>query len=343
MAVVRDEIAEQPEVLERTLVRQAAPAREIAAAVHQRQPRYVVTVARGSSNNAARYAQFVFGWLLRMPVAIATPSLHTLYGTPPRYDGALVIGISQSGESPDVVSVVDEATRQGCITVAVTNDPESPMAAAAGHLLDLGAAERAVAATKSYTASIGAVAALATAIAGDADRTRELSRMPGFLAAQLDLAGPVGDVVEAAARWTRGGVIGRGANYGTAFEIALKVKELTGTAVEPYSPAHFLHGPIAVAGPDYPVVAVVPTGVTRDNLGETLAALRHRRSPTVIISDDESLAAPGEPWLPLVTVPEWLSPVVAVVPGQLLAVGLAERRGLDIDEPFGLSKITRTT
>jgi glucosamine--fructose-6-phosphate aminotransferase (isomerizing) len=344
MSIVLDEIHEQPEVVDRLLFGQSAVIRDIAAAVNDRRPTWVVTVARGTSDNAARYAEFAFGWMLRLPVASADPSLHTLYGTPPRYTDALVIGISQSGASPDVVAVVAEAARQGCTTVAIANRPESPMAAAAAHVIDLGAGEeRAVAATKTYTASLAAVAALATAIAGDRDRARELERVPGFLAGQLDLGGPVADVVSVAAGWSHGAVIGRGANYCTAFETALKVKELTGVAAEPYSPADFLHGPVAVSGPDYPVVAVAPRGATRDHTAEVLDEVRRRGASVVVVSDDETLPEPGEPLLPLVTTPEWLSPIVAVVPGQLLAVGMAEARGVDADHPFGLSKVTRTT
>jgi glutamine---fructose-6-phosphate transaminase (isomerizing) len=343
MAMVRDEIGEQPETLELMLLAQASALREIAAIVARESPRYVVTAARGTSDNVARYAQFVFGWMLGLPVALAQPSLHTLYDAPIRYDGALVIGISQSGASPDVVSVVEAASSQGCITVAITNEVESPMATAARYVVDIGARpERAVAATKSYTASLGAVAALVTAIAGDPDRAHELSRMPGFAAGQLDLAGPVAEAVEAAAGWAHAGVLGRGANFATAFEVALKIKELTGVAAEPSSPADFLHGPVALAGPGYPVVAVAPGPATRANMAEALDETRRRGGSAVVVSDDRSLAADGEPWLPLVTVPEWLSPLVAVIPGQLFAVGLAEFRGLDVDRPFGLSKVTRT-
>ncbi|MGH9243151.1 MAG: SIS domain-containing protein [Acidimicrobiales bacterium] len=344
MSATRDEIAEQPAVLDRLLRREVGAVADIVAALDRQPPTYVVLVARGTSDNAARYAQFLFGWLARLPAALASPSLHTLYGTPPRYHGALVIGISQSGASPDVVSVIDEATRQGCVTVAVTNEPASPMGAAARHAIDLGAGkERAVAATKTYTASLGAIAALVTRIARDSDRTAELARMPGFLASQLELGSAVERAVTLAAGWTRGGVIGRGANYSTAFEVALKIKELTGVAAEPYSPADFLHGPVAVVGPDYPVIALAPTGATFANVSHALDEVRRRRGRAVVVSDDPALAREDEAWLPLVTVPEWLSPLVAVVPGQLLAVGLAERRGLDVDQPFGLSKVTRTT
>src|SRR4051795_8972420 len=219
LSLVRSEVADQPEVLERLLAEEggaiAAAAREIA----RRRPRYAVIAARGSSDNAARYAQHLLGRLARVPVALATPSLHTLYHEPPRYTDGLVIGISQSGESPDIVAVLEDARRQGAITLAITNDPGSPLAVAAGHSLLLHAgAERSVAATKTYTASLGLLAALVSAICGDRARRFELQAMPEAMARQLALTAEVDDIAEVAAGWERLAVIGRGADYGTAFE-----------------------------------------------------------------------------------------------------------------------------
>jgi glucosamine--fructose-6-phosphate aminotransferase (isomerizing) len=341
---LRHEIAEQPDVVADLLVGQRDAIAAIAGELREHPPALVVTVARGTSDNAARYAQFLFGWMLGLPVALATPSLVTLYGTPPNHRDALVLGISQSGASPDIVAVMEDANRQGATTVAITNEPSSPLATAARRVIDLGARpERAVAATKTYTASLAAVASLVTAIAGDRTRRRELDRVPERMRAQLDREERVADALDIAAPWDRSAVIGRGANYGTAFEIALKVKELTGIAAEPYSPADLLHGPVAVAGPRYPVVAVAPTGPTRASVVDAVAEARRRGSPAIVIADDMVGAEGAEAHLPLVATPDWLSPVVAVVPGQLLAAGLAERRGLDVDRPFGLSKVTRTT
>jgi glucosamine--fructose-6-phosphate aminotransferase (isomerizing) len=209
-------------------------------------------------------------------------------------------------------------------------------------VVELGAPEQAMAATKTYTASLAAVAAVVVDIVGDEQRRRELASAPELLAGQLALSDPVGAAIEAAVGWTRAAVIGRGANYSTAFETALKVKELTRVATEPYSPADFLHGPVALAGPDYPVLALAPTGATRDNVVEAVDTVRARGGRVVVVSDDRTAAVGDEPWIPLVAAPEWLSPLVAVVPGQLFAVGLAERLGIDADHPFGLPKVTRT-
>jgi glucosamine--fructose-6-phosphate aminotransferase (isomerizing) len=336
--IVSAEIGEQPEVVARLLERQRPAIDALAAEIRRRRPRYAVLAARGSSDNAARYAQHVFGRLLRLPVVLATPSLHTLYDAPPRYLDALVLGISQSGASPDVVSVVAEGARQGAMTATITNAPSSPLAAEATHVIDLGAGEeRSVAATKTYTASLVAIAALAAN--GDRVRTAEVARLPAALAAQIALTGDAGAAVDAGAEWARLTVVGRGAHYATAFEAALKVRELAGIVAEAYSPADLRHGPIATVGPGQPLLAIAPDGPTLASMRELVAMARERGAHVAAIGHDAML---GDPFLGLVDIPEWLGPVVAIVPAQRLAVGLAERRGVDVDTPFGLSKITLT-
>jgi glutamine---fructose-6-phosphate transaminase (isomerizing) len=135
-------------------------------------------------------------------------------------------------------------------------------------------------------------------------------------------------------------VIGRGANYATAFEAALKIKELAGVAAEPASPADFLHGPVAMLDPGFPLLAILPSGAAG---ADVLAAAHERGADVTVIAGDDYEGAPGERHLTVEPVPEWLSPLAAVVPAQLLAVGAAERRGLDVDNPAGLQKVTRTT
>jgi glucosamine--fructose-6-phosphate aminotransferase (isomerizing) len=336
VSLLRDEIAEQPAVLARLLAAEAEAIEELAAGLRSDPPRFALIAARGSSDNVARYAQHVLGHLCRIPVALATPSLYTLYGTPPRLDGALAIGISQSGASPDVTAVIEDAAEQAQTTVAITNDPRSPLARAAQHMIELGTGEeRSVAATKTYTASLGAVAALAAALAGAPHLREELHAAPDAVAAQL--AEPVDRAADVAAAWERCAVVGRGANYGTAFETALKIKELTGIAAEPYSPPDFMHGPIAVLGPEHPLLAIAPAGPAAAGVGELVEEAHRRHAPAIVAAPDAAAH------LRLVAMPEWLSPLGAVVPAQLLAATLAERRGIEVDRPFGLSKVTRTT
>jgi glutamine---fructose-6-phosphate transaminase (isomerizing) len=333
---LREEIAEQPAVLQRLLAEQTPAIEALAGGLRDQPPRFALIAARGSSDNVARYAQHVLGHLCRIPVALAAPSLHTLYGTPPRLDGALVIGISQSGASPDVTTVVADAAAQAQVTIAITNDRDSPMARAARHVIELGTGEeRSVAATMTYTASLGAVAALAAALAGAQHLRDELDRAPEAVAAQLEQ--PVDRAAERAARWERCAVIGRGANYGTAFEAALKIKELTGIAAEPYSPPDLMHGPVAVLGPGHPLLAFAAAGPAAAGVDEAVEEARRRGAEAIVAAPDTAAH------LPLVPMPEWLSPLGAVIPAQLLAAELAERRGVEVDRPFGLTKVTRTT
>ena len=343
MSLVREEIAEQPAAVARVLADADGAIAAAVAEIRRRRPRYAVIAARGSSDNAARYAQHVLGRLCGLPVALATPSLHTVYDAPIRYTDGLVLGISQSGASPDVVAVLAAARAQGCVTVAVTNHPASPMAAAATHVIPLQAGvEASVAATKTYTTSLAAAAALAAGIAGDADRTRELAGVPDALSRQLARVGGLDGAADAAAKWRRLAVIGRGANYATAFEAALKIKELAGVAAEPASPADFLHGPVAMLDPGFPVLAILPSPPAGAAVRDVLAAAHGRDADITVIAGDDYAAAPGERTLSVEPGPEWLSPLCAVVPAQLLAVGAAERRGVDVDRPVGLQKVTRT-
>ncbi len=344
MSLVRSEIEEQPAAVARVLADADGALAAAAAEIRRRAPRFAVIAARGSSDNAARYAQHVLGRLCGLPVALAVPSLHTVYDAPLRYEGGLVIGISQSGASPDVVAVLAAGRAQGCVTVAITNDPRSAMAAAASHVIALQAgAEDSVAATKTYTTSLAAAAALAAAVAQDGARTRELAGVPDALARQLERRDGLDEAAEAAAGWRRLAVIGRGANYATAFEAALKIKELAGVAAEPASPADFLHGPVAMLDPGFPVLAILPSAPAGAAVRDVLAAAHARDADVTVIAEDDYVAAPGERRLGVESGPEWLSPLSAVIPAQLLAVGAAERRGLDADRPAGLQKVTRTT
>jgi glutamine---fructose-6-phosphate transaminase (isomerizing) len=338
------ELREQPAALARLLERQGPHAADLARAFGQEDIRYVLIASRGTSSNAARYAQYVLGRAHRVPVMFATPSLYTIYGQPPRLDGGLVIGISQSGASPDVVSVLLEARRQGRPTIAITNDPDSPLGITAEAVLPLEAGEeRAVAATKTYLNSLGAIALLFTAIGNDDAARRELEQMPEALERQLALSFDTAPPLREYRNAIGATVVARGVNYGTAFEIALKIRELSGLLVEAYSPADLMHGPIAAIQPRWPAIVVAPSGPAQPSVEEILPPLLERGARVIGVSDSESVLADAHTRLPLVPdIPEWLSPLTAVIPGQVTAMRLAELRGLDIDNPAGLKKITLT-
>jgi len=344
VSYLSNEIHEQPEVLLRLLDRQTETVARIAAAIRARDVRYAVIAARGTSDNAARYAQYLFGALNRLPVALATPSLFSIYRTPPQLHDALVLGISQSGQSPDIVAVIEEGRRQGALTVAVTNAPDSPLAHAADHVLPLGTGkERSVAATKTYTAQLAALALLAVQLAGDGERLASLRSMPEAVKKTLAMEEPISLAAQRYAYATECVVLGRGYNYATAFEIALKLKELTYVVAEPYSSADFRHGPVAIVERGFPAVVVAPQGAVYPDMLALACELAAREAELIVISEqDEPLRLARTPLRLPVALPEWLSPFTCIVPGQLLALHVTLAKGYDPDHPRGLKKITET-
>jgi glucosamine--fructose-6-phosphate aminotransferase (isomerizing) len=351
------EIAEQPEVAARLLGPGRAAIEAIAERVgpllRDRDVDHVVIAARGSSDHAAIYAQYLIGARLRLPVALATPSLISIYGVEPRLDRSLVVGISQSGRSPDIVGVVVAARRQGAPTIALTNDPGSDLAMAADDAIDLATGpEVAVAATKTYTAELLAIALLAVALErhlpldGPApDPEPDLATLPAALGAALATE----PQAEAVARHLWAGhrdrliVVGRGYEYATARELALKLKELARVAADPYSAADFLHGPLALAEPGHPILVLAPSGAAASDVDGLLDRLGQLGVERIVVSDRAGALALGTVGIRLPDgVAEWLMPIVSIVPGQLLARHLAIARGLDPEAPRWIGKVTLT-
>ena len=346
--LLHQEIHEQPDVVARLLAREQATVAALAKAIRARDICHVVIAARGTSDNAGRYAKYVLGAFNGLPVSLATPSLHTIYEQPPQFRHALVLGISQSGQSPDIVAVVEEAKRQGQLTAVLTNSPDSPMAQQGDFVIDLHAgSEKAVAATKSYTTSLAAVALLSASLADQAGereaRLRALLGVPEALAATLEVDAAVGEVAPRYRYMERCVAIGRGFNYATAFELALKLKELTYTVVEAYSSADFLHGPLALIERGFPAIVIAPSGKMTARLREFIGTLGERGAEVIVISDERETLDLARIALPLAqSVPEWLSPITAIVPGQLLALHLAHVRDLNVDQPRAIRKVTET-
>jgi glucosamine--fructose-6-phosphate aminotransferase (isomerizing) len=338
----RTELEEGPATVERLLEVAVEPIREVARAVRERSVNLVVIAARGTSDHAAIYAQYILGARNGLLVALAAPSLVTLYGAPPRFRNAVVLGISQSGQSPDVVAVLAEARRQGAVTVGITNDPTSELAAAADHVIELEAGpERAVAATKTFLAEMGLIAMLSSALSGDHESAEQLATLPATLRAALEVEA---DVVRLAAAWAaedRCAVVARGFNYATAREWALKLKELAYVLADPYSAADFRHGPIALIEEGFPVLAIATSGKALPDMVDLLGRLSAARARLLVLSDDRAALDYGDGVL-LPSVPEWLAPLVAIVPAQLFAYHLARARGIDTEAPRNLKKVTLT-
>ncbi|TAK01284.1 MAG: SIS domain-containing protein [Chloroflexota bacterium] len=340
------EIHEQPEAAARFLDRRLADVRAAARRIAAHDPAVVLVAARGSSDHAAIYAQYAFGLRNRLPVALAAPSMFSVYGAPPRLERSVVLGVSQSGESPDIVAVLVEARRQGAPAVAITNEPGSPLASAADAVIALEAGpERSVAATKTYTIQLLAIAALSAALAEPSlrDAERRLRTIPAAIGAMLDADATARDLAARHAPMTRAVVLGRGCEYPTAREWALKIQELTQVMAHAWSSADFAHGPLALVEPGLPVLAVVPDDAAGDGLVAQLLALRDdHRADVVTISRRQDARAAGFAGLPFPDLPPDLAPIASIVPGQLFALHLAVARGLNPDRPRTISKVTRT-
>lgn len=339
------EILEQPEALRHLLNEERANIERVAAAIRAHSPRYIMLAARGSSDNAGRYGQYLFGAANQLPVALATPSLYTLYESPPRMADALVLAVSQSGQSPDIVAVVAEGRKQGALTVALTNDADSPLAQMAHHVIHLHAGqERAVAATKTYTTSLMALAMLSTALSDSSERFDVLAQVPDHLARITQQAEAIIQASERYRYMDACVVVSRGYNYATSYEIALKLKELTYILAEPYSSADFKHGPVALVVHGFPVIAVVPPGKLAGELTTFLDDLRGRGAELIVISAHEAALQLAQTPLRLPgALAEWVTPIANVVPGQLFALGLTLAKGFDVDQPRNIQKVTRTT
>jgi len=338
------EIHEQPDVIERLLRSEEPAIQQLAKLIRKRKIAHVVIAARGTSDNAGRYAQYVLGAMNGLPVGLATPSLFSIYKKPPRFGPALVLGISQSGKSPDIVAVLAEARRQGVLTAVITNDLSSDLAQFGDVIINLQTgSEKAVAATKTYTAELVAIAMLSTELSQNHELKAALNSIPQALSEALGMDSNIAQVAPRYRYMERSVVIGRGFNYATAFELALKLKELTYIIAEPYSSADFLHGPLAMIETGFPVVLIAPTGVMLPEMFSFAQTLKERHAEIIAISDDSQLLSRARIPLNLpLSVPEWLSPIVAIIPGQLLAMHVAHARDLDVDSPRGIHKVTET-
>lgn len=343
MSRFREEIIDQPDVAARLIQKSGAVIDAFRARYRELRPRGFVIAARGSSDHAALYAKYLFGRRNRALVSLAAPSLFTRYASPPRLEGQCVIGISQSGVSPDVVAVVEEAVRQGAMTVAITNSPDSKLASVADLVLPLDAGnETSVAASKTYTASLLGLALMSQAIDGDDAFEAALHRVPQSMAGALNAEMDLEKLVPTLAG-PRAIVLGRGFNFSTAEEVALKLTETSYVLARAWSVADFEHGPIAVVEPGFPVLLVGGGGSVAGDL-ESIATRLLDYGCRVIGLFDCASTPHGIDSVAVYDsgLPEELTPLTLAVLGQLLAFHVALARGVDPDQPRGLQKITRT-
>jgi glucosamine--fructose-6-phosphate aminotransferase (isomerizing) len=340
---MRREIEEQPEVVARLYDREGPAIAALGRRLRRRAPETIVLAARGTSDNAALYGRYLIETLLGIPVSLAAPSVLTVYRARLRLRRSLVIGLSQSGASPDIVEFVETARRYGARTIAVTNEAGSALSRAAHDTaLLLTGRERSVAATKTYTAQLTALSLFVAAASGRRRLMDAHADLPGCMARTFEADGRIRDIAHHWRRIDECLVTSRGYDYATAREAALKLKETCYLVAEPVSAADLLHGPIAVVDEGFPVLLIAPPGAVLPHLAALASRLRRRRAGTLIASSDAAILRQAGIPLAMPAVPdERLSPHVYVLPLQLLAYHLSRIRGHDPDHPRGLHKITR--
>jgi len=342
-AVLAREIREQPAVWRGLLEHEAAIA-ETAAALAALDPPLVRIAAHGTSDHAGIYASYLLRALRGWTVVRDSMSMPLYYGVPAARPGELAIGVSQSGETPDVVAWLARAREAGATTLAITNGEDSALARGADHVLRVGAgAERSIAATKTYTGTLAAIALLAGALAGEGPRMAAGLTAAADAAEELleGLDAAVAPVAEALARIDRMYLVARGIELATANEIALKLTEVCYLGAKAMSATAMAHGPVAALDADVPLWAIAAADGTLPAVQE--AARRAHDAGAPVIASGPAAAQLGEA-AHVLAIPEpsepLLSPLLSVLPGQAFAWALAQAKGIDPGAPRHLRKIT---
>ncbi len=332
--IMRDEIGQQPEAVERTLEALREPTRELAASIERRGVSSVVLVARGTSDHAALYARYLLEARCGLLSALAAPSLYTAYRAPVDLSRALVIGVSQSGQVPEIVDSLEYARARGALTAALTNDAGSALAGAADHLLATSAGpELAVVATKTFTTQLAAIALLAAALGADAVG-RSLPRVPEAMAETIEQGWAAERAANALLDRDGALCVARGFSYCIALEAALKLKEATGLWAEGFSSADLRHGPRAAAR-RLPALVFHAGGALAADVEAVESELAEAGSVTIPIGPGRQVPTAGD-------LPEEVMPLVLAIPAQILTERLARMRGWNPDQPPGLTKVTPT-
>ena len=337
------EIEQQPEVIERTINREGPKIAAFGARLKARPPRLIVLVARGSSDNACLFGRYLLEMSTGIPVSLAAPSVCTLYKSKLDLRDTLVIGVSQSGEGVDINMVLTSAKKAGATTLAITNEAQSTMAGLTDETFLIHAGrEKSVAATKTYTGQLLIFHLLARAMS-DSLAKLEVERIPELASRSLTLKSQIQELVQRYTFMEKCIVIGRGLNYCNAFEFSIKLMETCYIVAERFSGADFLHGPIALIAPRFPVFMIAPPGPTLKGSREILTKLKELGAETLVVSSEENVCKMASRAIKLPEkVDEMLSTIPYAIPAQLFAGYLAAERGLSPDKPRSLEKVTRT-
>jgi glucosamine--fructose-6-phosphate aminotransferase (isomerizing) len=341
MSLMLEEIAEQPEVLEKTIRLESAKLNKLGVFLREKDINLIVLVARGSSDNASLFGRYLLEITTGIPVSLSAPSVFTLYNAELNLKKALVIGVSQSGEGIDINRVLESAKKSGAFTLAITNFADSAMAKTADETLLIHAGrEKSVAATKTYTGQMLHFYLLASILG---NKKIDFEKIPAFTADALNVKNEIEELVQRYAFMENCVVVGRGLNYGNACELALKLMETCYVVAERFSSADFFHGPLAIVERRFPVILFAPKGVTDQSSFDLLNRLKELHADSFSITNDSKIASLSSRALLMPeNIDEFLSPIPFVIPAQLFAAYLAEAKGIDADSPRSLSKITKT-
>ena len=340
---MRTEIHEQPTAIQATLDIETPKIRDLADRLRREGIENVLVVARGTSDNAALYGLYMLGAVTGKLTARAAPSLLTCYDTQIDLRRTFVLGVSQSGKATDVIEVLEAGRERGAITCALTNVAESPICVAAEHVLLTHALEEtAVAATKTYTTALAVLHQLATLWAEREDLADEIRRVPEWIGEVLEVEPRIADHAERFRFMETCHWLGRGLNYCTAKEAALKIAECCYVVPSSFSTADFMHGPIATTSPGFPCFIINPTGKTFASVSTVVDAVEKQGAEIIMISNSTEMLERGRVCFRIPNLPEECSPMVAAVVGQLLSLYIALDKGLDPDHPRGLQKVTLT-
>jgi glutamine---fructose-6-phosphate transaminase (isomerizing) len=351
MSKMLEEIRQQPAALERALKSELTRIGRLKKRLEAARPRFIVLAARGTSDNAALFGRYLLPITTGVPVALAAPSIFTLYGAKADMRDSLVVAVSQSGESTDTNLILEQAREQGAITVGITNESGSSLDKIAEYTFLLrGGKERSVAATKTYTGQLMTFYLIAYAL-GARLRPDDLRRLPDWVEKALRLEPEIAAASERYRFMERAVVVGRGLNYANAFEFSLKLMETCYIVAERFSAADFLHGPIAMVERSFPVFAFAPPGVTWPSMRDFLGKLQGLKAETLVITDRTNCASikggrticlPMKLGVSGAEPEEVYTPIPYIIPAQLFAASLAEWKGLNPDHPRTISKVTQT-
>lgn len=344
MVLMWNEILEEPRTIENCISKNKNLINEIVEAIRRSDIDMIMLAARGTSDHAAVYAKYIMETTLGIPVALAAPSVFTVYHKSLKLDKTLVIGISQSGKAADVLEVIKSAKASGALTVSVTNFPDSPLALEARYHLDCSAGvEKSVAATKTFLAQITLLATLTAVWSGDAQMLEKLCSMPQEVEKLILSSDYMIEKVQRYRYMEECFVLARGINYAIALESALKIQETCYVRAKAYATSDFYHGPYAMIENGMPVVIFAPSGPSLNDVKEMILKLKESGAELIIISDDEELRAQGDCSFSIPNAGnDIFSPFYNVVIAQIFACHLALAKGLNPDSPRCLSKVTIT-